>query len=124
MFRPGALGAELTAEEKEMVPLVMRALAFVYSDPGRRLITVRPILALPFIQQYDVLISTIKHGLESNPNCSGKDQYLSDLATLFEKKYAVMRSIDDLNAALKALQDQIILIKPSGPNTKLALLFK
>lgn len=123
MFRR-PVTAELTAEDKELVPLIIRALAFVYSNPGQRLVTVRPLLSLPLLQLYDRLISTIKDGLELNPNCSDKDQYLNDLATLFEKKYAETQSIDDLNAAIKALQDQIRLVKPSGPNAELALLFK
>jgi tetratricopeptide (TPR) repeat protein len=62
--------------------------------------------------------------LELNPNISSKGQYLNDLATLFERKYAVTHEIDDLHSAIRSLREQIDFLKPRREYGELVFAYK
>ncbi|KAH8646726.1 CHAT domain-containing protein [Xylariales sp. PMI_506] len=117
-------GLELTEDEKELRPLVERALQFMSNDPVQRMMVLRPMLALEELQRYDVLISTVQAGLNNNPDISSKGQYLNDLATLFERKYDVTRSIDDLQAAIQPILKQIEFLKSQHEYGQLVFAYK
>ena len=65
-------GWEMTKDDRDFAPLVERALRFVYENPGKRMILVRPMLALEPLQQSEVLVSTIQDGLKLNPNIASR----------------------------------------------------